>query len=118
MLSAMTYPSDLNDAEWQRIHPLLPPDKPVGKPREVDLRAILDAIFYRADNGIKWRALPVDFPNIALWAFKKGRPSMATIAFGSGSMFGNASTIRWLNRCAWMLDDRLNPVSVYAILSL
>ena len=43
----MTYPSDLNDAEWQRIHPLLPPDKPVGKPREVDLRAILDAIFYR-----------------------------------------------------------------------
>ena len=63
MLSAMTYPSDLNDAEWQRIHPLFPPVKPVGKPREVDLRAVLDAIFYRADNGIKWRALPVDFPN-------------------------------------------------------
>jgi transposase len=59
----MTYPSDLNDAEWQRIHPLLPPTKPIGKQREVDLRAVLDAIFYRADNGIKWGALPIDFPN-------------------------------------------------------
>lgn len=59
----MTYPSDLNDAEWQRIAPLLPPAKPVGKQRQVDLRAVLDAIFYRADNGIKWRALPIDFPN-------------------------------------------------------
>jgi transposase len=58
----MTYPSDLKDAEWQRIQPLLPPAKPVGKQREVDLRAVLDAIFYRADNGIKWRALPADFP--------------------------------------------------------
>lgn len=58
----MTYPSDLTDAEWQRIYPLLPPAKPTGKPREVDLRAVLDAIFYRADNGVKWRALPVDLP--------------------------------------------------------
>jgi transposase len=96
----MTYPSDLNDAEWQRIQPLLPPAKPVGKQREVDLRAVLDAIFYRADNGIKWRALPVDFPNIALRAFKKGRPSTATIAFGSGSVSGGKSTIRWSNRYA------------------
>lgn len=58
----MTYPSDLTDAEWHHIHPLLPPAKSIGKPREVDLRAVLDAIFYRADNGIKWRALPIDFP--------------------------------------------------------
>lgn len=58
----MTYPTDLTDAEWQRIAPLLPPAKPIGKPRQVDLRSVLDAIFYRADNGIKWRALPLDFP--------------------------------------------------------
>ena len=62
----MTYPSDLNDAEWQQIQPLLPPAKPVGKQREVDLRAVLDAIFYRADNGIKWRALsPLTFQQLA-----------------------------------------------------
>lgn len=58
----MPYSSDLSDAEWQQIDPLLPAEKPTGKPREVDLRDVLDAIFYRADNGIKWRAMPIDFP--------------------------------------------------------
>ena len=56
------YDSDLTDEEWQQIEPLLPPKKPVGKFRETDLREVLNAIFYRADNGIKWRNLPSDFP--------------------------------------------------------
>jgi len=56
------YNSDLTDAEWQIIEPLLPGPKPVGKEREVDLREVFNAIFYRADNGIKWRALPHEFP--------------------------------------------------------
>lgn len=55
------YPSDLTNAEWALIEPLLPPEKPVGKEREVDLRVVLNGIFYRADNGIKWRALPPEF---------------------------------------------------------
>ena len=57
-----TYGSDLTDAEWERIAPLLPEDKPVGRLREVNLRDVLDAIFYREDNGVKWRNLPADFP--------------------------------------------------------
>lgn len=57
-----TYSSDLTDAEWQRIEPLLPAEKPVGRLREVDLRDVLDAIFYRIENGVKWRNLPADFP--------------------------------------------------------
>jgi transposase len=57
-----TYGSDLTDAEWQMIEPLLPGDSEVGRPREVDLREILDAIFYKLDNGVKWRNLPGDFP--------------------------------------------------------
>lgn len=61
-MSSPVYDSDLTDAEWQQIEPLLPARKPIGKPREVDLREIVNAIFYRADNGIKWRALPCDFP--------------------------------------------------------
>jgi len=56
------YDSDLRDEEWQRIAPLLPPQKPVGKLRKVSLREVLNAIFYRADNGTKWRNLPHDFP--------------------------------------------------------
>ena len=61
-MSERFYDSDLTDAEWQRIEPLLPLAKPLGKHREVSLRDILNAIFYRADNGIKWRNLPCDFP--------------------------------------------------------
>jgi transposase len=55
------YDSDLTDEEWAQIEPLLPPEKPIGKEREVDLRVVLNGIFYRADNGIKWRALPSEF---------------------------------------------------------
>jgi transposase len=60
------YPSDTTDAQWAVIDPLLPdPAWLAGKGgrREVHCRrAIVDAIFYVVDNGIKWRALPVDFP--------------------------------------------------------
>ena len=59
------YDSDLTDEEWAWIEPLLPPEKPVGKGREVDLRVVLNGIFYRADNGIKWRALPPEFGALA-----------------------------------------------------
>jgi transposase len=61
-MSQRYYDSDLRDEEWQRIAPLLPSQKPVGKLREVSLREVLNAIFYRADNGTKWRNLPHDFP--------------------------------------------------------
>jgi transposase len=61
-MSQPYYDTDLTDEEWEQIKPMLPPEKPVGKHREVDLQEVLNAIFYRADNGIKWRALPNDFP--------------------------------------------------------
>lgn len=56
------YPSDLKDAEWAVIKPLLPPNKPIGSPCEVELREVVNALMYVADNGIKWRAMPHDFP--------------------------------------------------------
>lgn len=56
------YPSDLTDAEWEVLKPLLPAEKHIGAPREVELREILNALLYVADNGIKWRAMPHDFP--------------------------------------------------------
>jgi transposase len=61
-MSQPYYDSDLTDEEWLQIEPLLPPEKPVGKLREVSLRKGLNAIFYCADKGIKWRNLPCDFP--------------------------------------------------------
>ncbi len=56
------YPSNLKDAEWAVLEPLLPPHKPIGSRREVELREVVNALMYVADNGIKWRALPHDFP--------------------------------------------------------
>lgn len=61
-MSRKPYPSDFSDAEWEKIKPLLPEPNRIGSPRTVDLREILNAIFYRVDNGCKWRALPHDFP--------------------------------------------------------
>lgn len=57
------YPSDLSDQQWQCLEPLLPPPHDVGAPRQVDRRAVLDAILYVNRSGCPWRYLPKDFPN-------------------------------------------------------
>lgn len=56
------YPSDLSDAEWERIEPHVPKPKPGGRPASVERREIVNAILYRVREGITWRALPHDFP--------------------------------------------------------
>ncbi len=56
------YPSDLTDAEWKLVQPLLPGESPIGHPRKVELRGILNAIFYVQQEGCSWRGLPHDFP--------------------------------------------------------
>jgi putative transposase len=56
------YPSDMTDAQWERLAPLIPPAKSGGRPRSVDVRAIINAIFYRTKTGCQWRQLPRDFP--------------------------------------------------------
>jgi putative transposase len=61
-MSRTPYPSDLTDAQWQLIQPLLPAAKPGGRPRKHDLRAIVNALFYLNREGCTWRALPHDFP--------------------------------------------------------
>ncbi|MBK5191518.1 MAG: IS5 family transposase [Methanosarcinales archaeon] len=57
-----SYPSDLNDAEWQIIEPLIPPAKTGGRPREQDMCEIVNAMFYLLRAGCSWRMLPHDFP--------------------------------------------------------
>lgn len=56
------YPSDLTDAEWQLIEALLPAPSSIGHPRNVELRDVVEAIFYVQREGCTWRALPDDFP--------------------------------------------------------
>jgi transposase len=56
------YPSDLTDAEWALVAPLIPPAKRGGRHRTVDIREVLNGIFYVLSTGCQWRALPKDLP--------------------------------------------------------
>jgi transposase len=57
------YPSDLTDAEWARLVPLIAPGKPGGRPRTTDMRAAMNAILYLLRTSCPWRYLPRDgFP--------------------------------------------------------
>src|ERR1700751_158175 len=56
------YASDVTDAEWALIAPHMPAVKRLGRPREIELRNVLDAILYIARTGCQWRMLPKDFP--------------------------------------------------------
>ena len=56
------YPTDLTDAEWDCSKHLIPPPKPGGRRRALDMRAVVNAIFYVVDGGSKWRMLPHAYP--------------------------------------------------------
>jgi putative transposase len=58
----LRYASDTRAGEWAQIAPLLPAPRRLGRPRERDLRTIIDAILYLLATGCQWRALPKDFP--------------------------------------------------------
>ncbi len=60
-MAAAFYPSDLSQQEWACLSPLLPPAKPGGRPRTVNLRGILNGIFYLLRSGCQWRMLPRDY---------------------------------------------------------
>src|SRR5262249_45001346 len=64
MSKEASYPSDLTDEQWKVIQRLFPTRRKggAGRPRQVDLRAIVDAIFYLVRTGCQWRQLPHDFP--------------------------------------------------------
>lgn len=54
------YPTDLTDEQWALIEPLIPAAKPGGRPRKIDLRLVLNAIFYLNKAGCQWSMLPKD----------------------------------------------------------
>jgi putative transposase len=56
------YPTALTAAQWRALKPLVPAAKPGGRPREVDMREVLNGIFYQTRGGASWRMLPHDLP--------------------------------------------------------
>jgi putative transposase len=54
------YPSDLTDAQWAILEPLIPPARRGGAPRTVDMREVLNTLFYQSRSGCQWDMLPHD----------------------------------------------------------
>ena len=54
------YPTDLTDEQWALVQPLIPPAKSGGAPRTVDVREVLNTLFYQARTGCQWDMLPHD----------------------------------------------------------
>jgi transposase len=60
--SRLRYPSDLTDAEWALVGPLILPAKRGGNKRTVDVRAVVNGLMYVLSTGCQWAALPKDLP--------------------------------------------------------
>lgn len=64
-MGAQRYASELSDAEWAVVAPLVRPAQARrgrGRPPTVDLRRVLDALFYMNRTGCQWRYLPAEYP--------------------------------------------------------
>src|SRR6266446_2451770 len=57
-----TYATDLTEAQWALVDSIIPEGKPGGRPRSIDVRAAVNAIFYLLRTGCQWRLLPREFP--------------------------------------------------------
>lgn len=58
----LRYPSDLTDAEWALVSGEIPPARPGGNKRTVDIREVANGVMYILSTGCQWRALPKDLP--------------------------------------------------------
>ena len=74
--AGLRYPSDLTDAEWALVESFIPPARRGGRRRTVDVREVLNGIFYVLATGCRWRAPPKDLPPrstvhdyLMLWAW-------------------------------------------------
>ena len=74
-MNRKAYPTDLTDAQWGLLEPLLPPDSSRGHPRTVNLREVVNRILYVLRGGIPWRMMPHDLPpwGTVWWYCRKWR---------------------------------------------
>jgi putative transposase len=61
-MTRKSYPSDLTDEQWSLIEPMIPPEPPGGRTREVDMREVFNGIQYLLRTSCSWRQLPHDVP--------------------------------------------------------
>jgi putative transposase len=67
------YPSDMHDAEWELIRPIVDVREQLGSPRIVCLRCVINALFYKNKTGCQWKMLPHEYPHLSTvyWYLKK-----------------------------------------------
>ena len=58
----LRYPTDLTEAEWAEICPLIPPARSGGNKRTVIMREVVNGLMYLLGTGCQWRAIPKDLP--------------------------------------------------------
>jgi putative transposase len=61
-MTRKAYKTDITDAQWQILEPLIPPAKAGGHPRTVNMREVVNGIFYVLRTGCGWEMLPHDLP--------------------------------------------------------
>src|SRR5271168_3284604 len=95
---SLRYPSDLSDAEWALVAPMIPPARRGGRRRSVDVREVLNAIFYVLSTGCQWKAMPKDLPQ-----------RIAISCCGTGTVRWIASTTRFMSRHVMQPDASQVP---------
>jgi transposase len=88
----LRYPSDLTDAEWVLVEPMIPPAKRCGRPRDVNVREILNAIFYVLSTGCQWQS--------CRRTCRRRARRITTSCCGSGTARWSESTMRSTSRHA------------------
>ena len=95
---SLRYASDISDAEWALVAPLIPPARRGGRRRSIDERGVLNAIFCGLATGCQWQALPKDLPPKSTAHFY--------LCGGIGTARWSASTRRSMGRCARRRDAK------------
>jgi putative transposase len=64
------YKTDLTDDQWTILKTLIPPARPGGRPRAVDMREVVNTLLYQARTGCQWELLPHDLlPKSTVWDY-------------------------------------------------
>src|SRR4051812_17731963 len=90
--TGLRYPTDVTDPEWALARPVVDVAQRGSGQRRVDLREVLNAVFYILGTGCQWRALPKDLPRAA--------PCTTTLCAGSATARSAVCTMRFTNKPA------------------
>jgi transposase len=74
--SGLRYPSDLTDTEWAIVEPMIPPARHGGRKRSVNVREVLNGIFYILWTGCQWKAVCTENLNPHIMVMKPTKDSM------------------------------------------